>query len=160
MYVNRSEEEASDISFYLRGCALRIGFETCRIDVSKWKPASIRAAANSHIHGAQEAIEYRQENVEVLLRPGMVVQVVGSKCGWNPPSVVYAQVYLYPRHNVSHEGGRNSRQYPEVKQVVENGKEQNISYENGDPEAEFHSDVLTVGGRRMMQSVSHRGRLV
>jgi len=47
-----------------------------------------------------------------------------------------------------------------VKQPVENSKEQNIGDEDGNPEAEFHGDVLTVGGRRMMQSVTYRGSLV
>ena len=40
----------------------------------------------------------------------------------HPPSVVYAQVDLYPHHNVGQEGSRHARQYPQVEQLVGKAK--------------------------------------
>src|SRR5205807_9580943 len=77
-----------------------------------------------------------------------------------PPSVVYAQVDLYPHHNVGQEGSRHARQYPQVEQLVGNSKKQNIRGKDATPESDVHGDVLGIGTRGMMQRVAHGSSLV
>ena len=67
---------------------------------------------------------------------------------------------LYPYYDVGQERSRYPRQNPKVEQAVGNREEQNVYDKDETPEAECHCDVLGIGGRRMMQSVTHRSRLV
>src|SRR5438270_6758321 len=77
-----------------------------------------------------------------------------------PPSVVYAQVDLYPHHNVGQERRSYPCQYPQVERLVRNSKEENIRGKDRAPESESHGDVLGIGRRRMMQRVAHGSSLV
>jgi len=78
----------------------------------------------------------------------------------HPSSVVYAQVDHYPDHDVGEESSTYACQYLQVEQLVGNSKEQNVGDKDSSPESKCHRDVLGVGGRRMMQSVTHGSSLV
>jgi len=56
--------------------------------------------SESHVFGPQQPVEYWQENVEVLLWPNMVRQMMHPPCIRHPSSVVYSQVNLYPHQDV------------------------------------------------------------
>ena len=90
----------------------------------------------------------------------MVRQMMRPPGIWHPSSVVCSQVNFYPHYDVGQERNSHPCQYPQVEQVVGNSKEQKVGDEDGSPETECHCDVLGIGGRRMMQSVTHGSRLV
>src|SRR6266436_5318575 len=85
----------------------------------------------------------------------MVCQMMCPPGIRHPPSVVYAQVDLYPHHYIGQKRSRDPCQNPQVEQLVGNRKEQNIGGKDGRPESKCHGDVLGTGGRRMMQRVTH-----
>jgi len=78
----------------------------------------------------------------------------------HPSSVVYSQVDFCPHHDVGQERSSYPCQYPQVEQLVGNSKQQNIGDKDGSPESECHCDVLGIGRRRTMESVTHGSRLV
>ena len=73
--------------------------------IAKLLPTNEREATDDRLHvfRRQEPVEYRQENVEVLLRPNMVRQMMRPPGIRHPSSVVYSQVDLYPHHDVGEE---------------------------------------------------------
>jgi hypothetical protein len=60
---------------------------------------------------------YGQENVEVLLRPNMVRQMMRPPGIRHPSSVVYSQVDLYPHHDVGQERSSYPLSYPQLVQA-------------------------------------------
>ena len=79
--------------------------------------------SKSLVLGPQQPVEYRQENVEVLLRSNMVRQMMRPPGIWHPSSVVNSQVDLYPHYDVDQERNGDPCQYPQVEQVVGNSKQ-------------------------------------